>query len=104
MQCSDVDCLHHGLSPLPSRHETKPITQQKVRTLDVHKSRVTEPLSVFVLRVGLASIKEIDETQIKSHGHGWSGTRVIENLADNVEGTTRIDGGSDVLYHSSCIF
>src|SRR5262249_54543466 len=44
------------LPPLASCDDTRPepITQQKVRPRDVHKSGRAEPRAVFTLRVGLA--------------------------------------------------
>lgn len=103
MQLSAVDCLQHGLPSLSRRHETRPASQYGF-TPDVHEPCRTEPLSVFVLRIGLTSIIFIDENQIESHGLWRRRACVIENMTDDVYCAIRIHCGTDILYRSSRIF
>jgi hypothetical protein len=88
---------------LARRHETVSTRQQDIWTLDIPESCGLEPGAVFVFRVGLARIIEIDEIQITAHGHGGRRPGVIKNLAENVECAARTDGRTGVLDHPARI-
>ena len=56
-----------GLPALTPRHKSEPLSERSFCALDVHQPCLGEPLSMLLLRVGLADVKVIDENQIESH-------------------------------------